>query len=346
MVEIFWLWPKKGSASLMELKNNEMDDQNRGFFSSNRMASAMLTPLRNAQLHLYGQNLIVCLAISLVSPLNSTSAPNMLVQVWMVYYSSIIHSCRFTNQDQCPSVLAIRCRSMAPDLQVLCTMLRIWMDSIPPQPTEIRSVLTILIEVQKEILSIISLSPIPLIRYVLSMVWICGRILHESDVTTMTITLLLVLRPITAILQSVFYSGIWFLVSKTCHLPIHRNNFWSLLQHYLRPRDISISLRQRGMKCIPFRTNKGTKAHLANWILLPLSTTPRAYQTLFPCIHMWIPFVSLIRLICLLPLPMLPRQDIVIMHRSFIQFIIGNPTQVPRLPTLQCMLRSLRWSLH
>ena len=51
MVEIFWLWPKKGSASLMELKNNEMDDQNRGFFSSNRMASAMLTPLRNAQLH-------------------------------------------------------------------------------------------------------------------------------------------------------------------------------------------------------------------------------------------------------------------------------------------------------
>ena len=82
---------------------------------------------------------------------------------------------------------------MALDPQVVCTMSQMWMDPLPRWLMEIDSVLTIPIEVQTEILSIISLSPIRLLRYVGSMVWICGRVVHELDVTTMTITSLLIL---------------------------------------------------------------------------------------------------------------------------------------------------------
>ena len=122
-------------------------------------------------------------------------------------------------------------------------------------------------------------------------------------------------------------------MSKTCHLPIHRNTFWSLLQLYLRILVVSIPLHQKEMNGTSFRTSMMT-THFSKWILLPISITPKVCQALFPCIHTRNPFVSLIRLIRPLLLHLLFQQDTEPMVRSLIQFTTNILTPIPIPPTL------------
>lgn len=129
-------------------------------------------------------------------------------------------------------------------------------------------------------------------------------------------------------------------MNKTHHLPIHRNTRWSLLQLYLRTLGITVLPHQKGMKDIPFRTIKEITPCLPNWILLPIPITPKTGQMLIPCIHIWIPFVSLIRPFCLLLSPLLPHQGIGSILPSLIQFNTNHPTRIPRPLVFLWMLYS------
>lgn len=74
-------------------------------------------------------------------------------------------------------------------------------------------------------------------------------------------------------------------------------------------------------------------ARFSKWILLLTSILLRVYKALSPCIHTWIPFVFLIRLIHRL----LFQQDIDTMPQ---RLITNNPIPTPTPPTLLQMLCS------